>query len=192
VVVNPKSETRNQKSLRPPQFGLRSMLIAVTACGVLFALLRWLDPIAVAGIAFLAVSVFFHVAGNAIGTRLREIGDEPGPAEGEQTRIGIRCPRPQDFAPATQLGQRRSLGWTIIVAISVGVASGAVGGGLWTFLASRGHAALLSIAVGVLAFAILGGIAAFAVVAFVQVLSGAIWQALSPTREPLTDEPRHG
>jgi hypothetical protein len=164
------------------------MLVAVALCGVLFALLRWLDPIAVAAIAFLAASLFCHVAGNAIGTRLREIGDHPDGHGIDRPAPGIRRPQPQDFAPATRLGQRQSLGWSIIIAVSMGVASGAIGGGLWTFLAGRGHVALLSIAVGVIAFAVLGGIAAFAVVAFVQVLAGAIWQALYPAREPIVDE----
>ena len=94
--------------------------------------------------------------------------------------IGIRRPRPQDFAPATQLSQRRSLGWTIVVASSVGVTSGAIGGGLWTFLAGRGHVALLNIAVGTIGFAVLGGMAAFAMAGFAQVLAGAIWPAIGP------------
>jgi len=151
---------------------------------MLLALRQWLDPVAIAAIAFLALSVFCHVAGNAIGTRLREIGDQPDAAPSEASLARLR-PRPQDFAPATQLGQRHSLGWTIVIATSVGISSGAIGGGLWTFLASRGQIGLLNIAVGVVAFAVLGGIAAFATVGFVQVLVAAIWQALkSPDAKP--------
>jgi hypothetical protein len=181
VAANPKSQIRNPRSLRPPQFGLRALLLLVAACGVLFALGRWLDPIAVAALAFLAISVFFHVAGNAIGTRLREIGDSPAIVADEVLTARRPEPRPQDFAPATQLGQRRSLGWMIVVASSVGVTTGAIGGGLWTFVASRGEAELLNIAVGVVAFAVLGGIGAFATFAFGQVLLGALWQAMNPT-----------
>src|SRR5262249_6208973 len=119
-----------------------------------------------------------HVAGNAIGTRLREIGDQP---EGDLPPAAMTTsarPQPQDFAPVTPLGKRQSLGRTIVVAISIGVASGAVGGGFWTFIASRGHADPLNIPVGVVAFAVLGGIAAFATAAFAQVLAGAVWQAM--------------
>jgi hypothetical protein len=173
-----KPTVQNLKSLRPPQFGLRTLLLLVAACGVVFALSRWLHPVAIAALAFLAVSVFCHVAGNAIGTRLREIGDQPDGTNPYESPAAPRCLQPQDFAPATQLGQRRSLGWTIIVASSAGVTSGAIGGGLWTFLDSRGHVGLLNVAVGVIAFAVLGGIAAFATAGFAQVLSGAIWQAL--------------
>jgi len=178
VITNPKANLQNRKSLRPPQFGLRTLLLAVAGCAVVCALSRWLHPAAVLALSFLAVSVFFHVAGNAIGTRLREIGDQPNPDQPQEAIAVFQSPRPEDFAPVTPLGQRHSLGWTIVVAISVGVASGAVGGGLWTFVAGHGHAGPLNIAVGVIAFAMLGGMAAFATVAFAQVLAGAVWQAM--------------
>ena len=178
MVSNPKPKIQNPKSLRPPQFGLRTLLGLVAACGALLALGQWMSPIAVAGIAFLALSVFCHVAGNCLGTRLREIGDQPQPPADEPPRPRGRA-LPQDFAPVTRLGGRHSLGWTIIVASSVGVTSGAVGGGLWTFAASRGQVGVEHIAIGVVAFAILGGMAAFATVGFTQVLCGAIWQAMN-------------
>jgi hypothetical protein len=180
MITTPKSKIQNPKSLRPPQFGLRTLLLLVAACGALLALRQWLDPIAIAALAFLALTVFCHVAGNAIGTRLREIGDQGSTLADDQPTIGIRCPREQDYAPPTHLSQRQSLGWTIVIASSVGVTTGAIGGGLWTFVAAHGQAGLLNIAVGVIAFAVLGGMAAFAVVGFAQVLAGALWQAMKP------------
>jgi hypothetical protein len=186
VITNPKpkigapTNVGHLKSLRPPQFGLRTLLLLVAVCGVLLAIVRlhWLSPVGLAVLLFLAASIFCHVAGNAIGTRLREIGDRQDLSDSRESAAAFRRPRPQDFAPATQLSQRQSLGWTIVIASSVGVTSGAVGGGLWTFVAGRGHIGLLNIAVGVIAFAVLGGIAAFATVGFAQVLAGAIWQAM--------------
>src|SRR5262245_56836550 len=136
--TNRQSEVHHPKSLRPPQFGLRSLLALVAACGVLFGLSRWgLSPVALAAIVFFAVSVAFHVAGNAIGTRLREIGDLPQQESAEAATI--RHLKPHEFAPATRLGQRSSRGWSIIVASSVGVTTGAIGGGFWTFLGGHGH-----------------------------------------------------
>lgn|SRR5262245_68728 len=176
-------------SLRPPQFGLRTLMALVTACAGLLALGQWLDPIAIAAIAFLALSVFCHVAGNCIGTRLREIGDNRDLLR-DDSPPNRASPRAQDFAPVTPLGQRQSLGWSIIIASSIGIASGAVGGGLWTFAASRGEAGLLNIAVGIIAFGVLGGLAAFATVSFAQVLFGALWQAMQtpPTTGPASDQ----
>lgn len=189
--MSAKSQIPNPKSLRPPQFGLRTLMALVTACAGLLALGQWLDPIAIAALAFLALSIFCHVAGNCIGTRLREIGDNRDLLRDDSSPYRAP-PRAQDFAPVTPLGQRQSLGWSIIVASSVGIASGAIGGGLWTFAVSRGDAGLLNIAVGVVAFGVLGGLAAFATVGFAQVLFGALWQAMStpPTTGPAGNQSR--
>jgi hypothetical protein len=180
------------KRLRPPQFGLRTLLLLVTACAFLLALERWfsLAPIAVAALVLLALSIFAHVAGNAIGTRLREIGDQPDDGGADQA-YRFRQPQAGDFAPATQLSQRQSLGWTIVVATITGTIAGGIGGGLWTWLASSGPIGPLNIAVGVVAFGVLGGIGAFTTVGLTQVLCGAIWQALhsAPTdSRPLTPD----
>jgi hypothetical protein len=189
--MSAKSQILNPKSLRPPQFGLRTLMALVTACGGLLALSQWLDPIAIAAIAFLALSVFCHVAGNCIGTRLREIGDNRDLPRDDSPAKRVP-PRAQDFAPVTHLGQRQSLGWSIIIASSVGLASGAVGGGLWTFTVSRGEAGVFNIAVGIVAFGVLGGLAAFATVGFAQVLFRALWQAMQtpPTAGPAGDQSR--
>jgi hypothetical protein len=170
---------------------LRTLLALVTACGGLLALGQWLDPIVIAAIAFLALSIFCHVAGNCIGTRLREIGDTRE-LRYDDAATKRASPCPEDFAPVTQLSRCRSLGWPIIIASSVGIASGAVGGGLWTFAASRGEVGMLNIAVGIVAFGVLGGLAAFATVGFAQVLIGALWQAMStpPTAGPAGDQSR--
>jgi hypothetical protein len=177
------SPNDHRPGLRPPQFGLRTLMLAVTACAVLLAAAHWLSlsPLVVAALLFLAISIFLHVVGNAIGTRLRAIGDQPETWLADPRDPERRNPRPEDFAPATRLGLRQSLGWSIIVATLAGAIAGGLGGGVWTFLSSHGPLNVFSIAVGVVAFSVLGGLAAFAVVALVQVLSAAIWQALSGT-----------
>ena len=192
MIANPKSKIQNQISLRPPQFRLRTLLLLVTACGALFALAQWLHPAAIALTAFFAMTIFCHVAGNAIGTRLRQIGDARD-HQGCEARPMVR-PEPHEFAPRTHLGSRQNLGWLIVVATSIGITCGAVGGGLWTFLAARGQAGAGNIAIGVVAFAILGGLASFSTIGLAQVLAGAIWQALAPpptvqTTESAIDQP---
>src|SRR5882724_10455066 len=107
------------RSLRPPQFGLRTLLLVVTACGVLLALRQWfsLSPIAIVALILLATSVFCHVAGNVIGTRLRDIGDGTDVWKGEQRRCSKQL-EPHDFAPVTRLSQRQSLGASILVVVA--------------------------------------------------------------------------
>ena len=182
--ANPKSKIENRKlpsRLRPPQFGLRTLLLVVTACGVLLGLERWfsLAPIAVAAIVLLALSIFCHVAGNVIGTRLREIGDRPNDDPSAQGAGRFIHPQPHQFAPATELSRRQSLGWSTVAATMGGAALAAVGGGLWTWLTRNGPIGPLNVVVGTIAFGVLGGIAAFAIVGLTQVLLGAVWQALN-------------
>lgn len=173
----PDRSPTSRQLLHPPQFGLKTLLGLVTLCGMLFALSQWLHPAAVGLIAFLAVSVFCHMAGNALGIRLRQIGDSPSAAD-EPPPL-IVTPRHDQFAPRTLLSRRQSLGWTALVATSIGVTSGAIGGGLWTFAASAHTPDAASIIVGMVAFAVLGGMAAFLTIGFAQVLFAAYWQALS-------------
>ncbi len=174
---SPLASTESRQILRPPQFGLRTLLGMVTACGVLFALAQWLHPAAVALLAFLAVSVSCHVAGNALGTRLRQIGNAPDQADALPRTIDK--PPAHHFAPPTLLSRRQSLGWLVLIATSVGITSGAIGGGLWTFVAAAGPPDVTSIATGVVAFSILGGMAAFLTIGFAQVVCAAFFQALS-------------
>ncbi|HEX5103780.1 MAG TPA: hypothetical protein VFV87_08225 [Pirellulaceae bacterium] len=172
--------------LRPPQFRLRTLLLLVAAWAAIFAASHWLQPVWVAALVLLALSIVAHVAGNAIGTRLRELGslkdnrafDLKPEARGE--------PR---FAPVTRLGLKQSLGWPLVIATAAGIVLGGLGGGLWTLAASRGPIEPAAAALGAIAFAALGGIAAFATVGFTQALTGAIWQAMR--QSAADDKPRH-
>ena len=172
----------HQPPLPPPQFNLRTLLLGIGVCGVLIALAQRLPPVVVVGISFAALCVVAHVAGNAIGTRLR---DSANRERGRQPSGDPWDPSPtfpdsgaRQAAPPSRLGERRRLGWPIVIATLAGVFLSGVGGGIWTIFASRGPVGPLNVGVGVVAFAFLGGMVAFALSAFTQVLAGAIWQAL--------------
>ncbi|MEX2174923.1 MAG: hypothetical protein WD872_11215 [Pirellulaceae bacterium] len=143
---------------------------------------HWVSPLVIAGLVLLAVAILAHVAGNSLGTRLRDLGDRPDveqefvPPHGND-RFGVRA---GDCAPATRLSERRTLGWPIVVATLGGTLGGGFAGGVWTHLASQGTVGPTNVAVGVVAFAILAGMASFAAFGFVQVGLGALRQAQSP------------
>jgi hypothetical protein len=168
--------------LRPPQFGLRTLLVLVAIVSLLAALSQWLTPIAVAAVILLILSIAAHMAGTSIGTRLREIGSAPPqPLEKGQSKAH---PRAGDFAPATKLSRRHALGWPIVIVTLVGMILGGIGGGLGTLLFSPGHVGPFNVTVGVVAFSVLGGLASFVVFGFVQVLFGAIRQAMESSPQP--------
>jgi len=176
----PRPKLGNPKAtLPPPQFGLRTLLLVVTGCAVLAALTQWVTPVVIACLIFLVLAIIAHVAGNAIGTRLRDLGDQPGEDAAIPPGLARAKPKADDFAPATRLGQRQGLGWPILIATVTGTVAGALGGVAWTLVSSPGPVGPLNLGVGAVAFAVLGGIAAFASFGFIQVGLGALRQALA-------------
>lgn len=176
-------------ALKPPQFSLRSLLLLVTLCAIVFSLVNVLPPLVLAGLVFLILSIFAHVAGNAIGTRLRENGSQHRVADDAsqgETR-GSATPEIPRYAPQTKLSQRQSLGWPAFAATGAGLFLGGGGGGIWTASGAAGDAAEFSILVAVVAFAVLGGFAAFLAFSFAQVGLGALRQALSGSRASADD-----
>jgi hypothetical protein len=190
AMPNPKSKIENPKLLRPPQFRLRTLLLIIAACGVFFAIVRAevLSPPALIGLVLLALSIFCHVAGNAIGTHLRDLSPRRHLVDMPPQPYPRPLPDLNQFAPS--LGQRSNLGWVIVIATFLGIIVGGIGGGLWTIFSARDVIFPVNVGIGVIAFATLGGIAAFALVGFAQVLFSALRQAMnSPTSRQLTPDP---
>ena len=174
-------------TLSPPQFGLRTLLLGVSLCAVIFASFQWLSPLAIVGLIFLVICIAAHVAGNAIGTRLRENGSRPLPPHDQPPHSArFRAVSTSEFAEATQLSRNSSLGWPQLIATAAGLLAGGIGGGLGTVLLSRKYDET-TIAIGCIAFGVLGGMAAFIGYSFVQVawntISAAQKSADAPNRE---------
>ncbi len=55
-----------------PQFRLRTLFLVVTYLAVVFALMGVIGPIASTALLLLLAMIALHVAGNALGTRLRD------------------------------------------------------------------------------------------------------------------------
>lgn len=184
-VVQPPSDYR--RALRPPQFTLRALISLITLLAMLFSLVNVVHPLMLSGLVLLALLITGHIAGNAIGTRLREIGSRPVDKDGREV------PRPSaswkmrkdEFAPTTELARNASLGWPLLVVTTVGALLGGLGGGVWGFVAAGNVEAGVAsgwsgVVVGIVAFAVLGGLGSFATFSFGQVMLGAYWQAIHP------------
>ena len=174
--MSPPSDYR--RALPPPQFTLRTLIGIITLLAVLFSLVNVVHPVVMAGLVLLGLLIAAHVAGNVIGTRLREMGDRPMTKEGREVpprRFDGHVDR-ASFAPPSDLARRISLGLPILIVTTAGVLTGGIGGGLWGYL-SAGSDGWLNIVVGCVAFGFLGGFGSFAAFSFTQVMLGAIRQA---------------
>src|SRR5262245_27301642 len=123
----PPSDRR--AGLQPPRFGLGSLFFAVAVLGLMFAFIHYVGMYGSVIAIFFLLCVAAHVAGNAIGTRLREIGSAPVPGSTtESDFVSATRVSPADFAPATKLRERSSLGKPIVVVTALGIVAGGVGG----------------------------------------------------------------
>ena len=82
-----------------------------------------------------------------------------------------------DFAPATQLRHRASLGKTIIGVTIFTMVAGALGGAMWLLWASHTSLTSAGLLFGATAFGVIGGLAGFLGSSFLFVLGHAIIQA---------------
>ncbi len=166
----------HRPGLQPPRFSLAALFFVIAMLGVLFAAMNYLGAYATLLFILFTLTVAAHVAGNAIGTRLRDNGDRPPIVSDDSTQRGRRPITKTDFAPPSQLQQRSALGMPIFVSTAMGSAAGAVlgGYGLTTLME---HPTLIAIASGVIASGVLGGIWTFGASSFLQVASNALRQA---------------
>lgn len=165
--------------LQPPRFGLLALLVAIAVMGGLLAIVHYFGAYGASIAILFALCVAAHVLGNAMGTRLRDLGDRPVSADGAPISKASNYGKPaaSDFAPLTRLRERHSLGKPVFI-ITV---AGAILGGL------LGYAAVCWLAdartgwhvfgFGTVAFAVLGAIWTFAAVSFVKVIFGEMLHA---------------
>ncbi len=160
--------------LKPPQFRLRTMLLAVTFLAILLAVAKFWSAAAVVFFAFFLVAIVLHVAGNVLGTQLRQ-NRGGGKIPGRESRT--QAVVPTDVPPATRLGDKSALGQPIrILTIVLSILS-AGGGCIWTWYQYGRNAGWENYLVAVVAFGLLGAIWSFLVIGFMQVRGGAFLQA---------------
>ena len=122
----PSDETAQRPGLSPPQFGLRAIFATTTALAVILFALRIAGPLAAAALILLAAAILAHVAGNALGTRLRD--QEKPTATGDNKPERVTIAQPHHFAPPTHLRHRQRHGTLAVCPIRWGRCPGSL---LW-------------------------------------------------------------
>lgn len=174
--------------LGPPQFGLRTMLLIVATVGVLLGLSQWMSPISFAALLLLILSIIAHIAGNVIGTRLKQQAKRSEPTQEPLTSSANASLRDHHHAPTTKLGHRHSLGWLPLASALVGFAIAALAGAVWTTSLLGRDFDWSTISIAAAAFGALGGFGGFLVVGFGKAFWDAWQQASSSVKTSDADE----
>ncbi len=162
--------------LPPPRFSLATMFWVIGMLAVLLGAMTYLGAYATLLLGLFAAAILAHVAGNALGTKLRDCGDKTLVRRTEQaTPLDLR-PKADDFAPTTELRDRHALGWPALIATLAGAITGGLLGGVALTLLMN-QITVQAVVLAVIASAVLGAIWAFAAASFVQVSFSAAQQA---------------
>lgn len=185
--AHPQVQTDAHDPIAPPRYGLRALLLSVTAISVLFALLRTIDAGLSAAIILLLVMIAAHVAATALGTKSRDRSQRTLPATRPLARQGSSSMLPTTAAdvaaaaaPGTRLGHHAALGWMMIVVSALGGVAGALAGGWMLASHYSGRLAPLALGFGTLSSGVLGGFVGFFVCSCLGVFLRALGEAATP------------
>ena len=171
-----------QVGLEKPRFRLSTLMWVVTVLAVFFAVMANVGAHATALIILFGLAVLAHVAGNAIGTKLRDNGDRAKQHRDSFPQTTSTKHPSSASAPATKLHHRTSLGWIVIVVTAFGTIASGVLGALGFWFISDNPLTPLAISLGGFAAAALGGMWTFIAASFLKVAISAAWQASSDGR----------
>jgi hypothetical protein len=159
--------------------------------GVACAAIGWLGLAGWIAVVVCAASVGGHVAGNAIGTRLREAADRDLTRTGGRGRAAAGPITDQPLPPRrppAQLQKRTSLGRLLPVSAAIGgVCGGVIGAGALLQLTSSSLAGAL---LGGVSSAVVGGLAGFLGASFVEIVRTSLREAIAAERAAATAEHR--
>lgn len=158
--------------MRPVTYSWLAVVI-----GIGCAAIGWLGVAGWIAAAVLAASVAMHVAGNAVGTRLRDATDR----DLRRTHRGSDGFSPLPQARAHRLGQRSGLGLLVPVSAGIGAACGGVAG--TTALVALTSSTVAGAALGGVSAAVIGGLVGFLAASFVEIVRVSLREAVAAERE---------
>ena len=149
---------------------------------IAFAAINWLGLAGWLAAVVLAGSLAMHMAGNAIGTRMREATDRDLARRGGRFRSAV-VPKAQP----TLLERHSKVGRLLPVSVAIGGVIGGVSG--TTALLLLTSASLAGSLLGGLSSAVLGGLFSFLMASFVDMLRTSVREALEAERRA-AEQPR--
>jgi hypothetical protein len=164
--------------LKLPQFGLRTMFLVVAALGLLFGVMDMIGPLASSALVLLLALVGLHVAGNVVGTTLRNNApvasgrmiDDLSPAVLEPVVIRRDLPPPR-------LSERTGFGRFNRLCAGLGAVAGSAIGS--SILEYSGDISVRGMVVGFVSSGVLGAIFGLLFGCFLGMSLSAWWQATS-------------
>jgi hypothetical protein len=148
-----------------------AVVLAVAAAAI-----GWLGLAGWLAVVVVLASIGMHVAGNALGTQLRDATDRRLAPERLRATAAPQLPacRP------TQLGRRASLGLLVPVSAGIGAACGGVAGSTALFLLASSSP--VGAIIGGVSSAVLGGLFGFLAASFVEIVRTSLKEALAAER----------
>jgi hypothetical protein len=176
--------------LEPPQFALRTLFVAMTLVGALLALMNVLGALWSITLVFFLCLVLAHVAGNALGTKLRQNASR-SEAAGELLGAASPSVRREDLSAIAppRLAERTRLSGGLMVIAALGALLGGSFGAAALATAEGQRITAAGIALGAFSSAVLGGFVGFLIGSFLTVSGGALREALGDHPRP---RPVHG
>jgi hypothetical protein len=147
-------------------------VVLAVAC----AAIGWLGLAGWIAVAVLLASIGMHVAGNALGTRLRDATDRDllGRLPPSSGHAALPAPAP------THLERRSSLGQLVPVSALIGAACGGTGGAVSLLMLAACSPA--GAVLGGVSSAVVGGLIGFLGASFVEILRTSLREALAAER----------
>ena len=166
--------------MRPVTFSWLAVVLALSCAAI-----HWLGLAGWLAVVVLFASVAMHVAGNALGTRLREATDRDL-ARVRRHPLTLAVVDPP--AHPGHLERRSDLGRLIPVSVALGSLCGGLAGG--TCLLMLTSSSLAGAVLGGVSSAVIGGLLGFLGASFVEIVRTSLREAIAAERPAPVTDPR--